>query len=414
MTQKKKPVLRFKGFTDDWEQRKLGELAEFNPKASLPDSFEYVDLESVVGTRIINHRTEKKDSAPSRAQRLAQPGDVFYQTVRPYQRNNCLFTGAEKSYVFSTGYAQLRSHGDSYFLLTMLQKDDFVNSVMDRCTGTSYPAINSNELAEINVIFPTIIQEQKELGQFFKNIDNLITLHQRKYEKLRNLKKFFLEKIFPQNGKRVPEVRFAGFTGDWEQRKLGDVLETITDYVAAGSFADIAKNVKYKNSPDYAQLIRTIDLKNGFTSSNMIFVDKKAFDYLYRVNINKECIILPNIGNCGEVYYVKPENLPYKHNVLGPNAIFVRSETIENGFLSILFQAKDFQTKLKLIISPTGQTKFNKTELKDIDLILPSAKDEQKKISFYFENLDNLITLHQRKLEKLQNLKKAALDKMFV
>ena len=225
MTQKKKPVLRFKGFTDDWEQRKLGELAEFNPKASLPDSFEYVDLESVVGTRIINHRTEKKDSAPSRAQRLAQPGDVFYQTVRPYQRNNCLFTGAEKSYVFSTGYAQLRSHGDSYFLLTMLQKDDFVNSVMDRCTGTSYPAINSNELAEINVIFPTIIQEQKELGQFFKNIDNLITLHQRKYEKLRNLKKFFLEKIFPQNGKRVPEVRFAGFTGDWEQRKLGEMLE---------------------------------------------------------------------------------------------------------------------------------------------------------------------------------------------
>ena len=203
----------------------MGELAEFNPKASLPDSFEYVDLESVVGTRIINHRTEKKDSAPSRAQRLAQPGDVFYQTVRPYQRNNCLFTGAEKSYVFSTGYAQLRSHGDSYFLLTMLQKDDFVNSVMDRCTGTSYPAINSNELAEINVIFPTIIQEQKELGQFFKNIDNLITLHQRKYEKLRNLKKFFLEKIFPQNGKRVPEVRFAGFTGDWEQRKLGEMLE---------------------------------------------------------------------------------------------------------------------------------------------------------------------------------------------
>ena len=193
---KRVPEVRFAGFRGDWEQRKLGKLAEFNPKASLPDSFEYVDLESVVGTRIINHRTEKKDSAPSRAQRLAQPGDVFYQTVRPYQRNNCLFTGAEKSYVFSTGYAQLRSHGDSYFLLTMLQKDDFVNSVMDRCTGTSYPAINSNELAEINVIFPTIIQEQKELGQFFKNIDNLITLHQRKLEKLQNLKKAALDKMF--------------------------------------------------------------------------------------------------------------------------------------------------------------------------------------------------------------------------
>lgn len=192
----KVPEFRFKGFTGDWEQRKLRELAEFNPKSTLPDEFEYVDLESVVGTEIIAHRTEKKETAPSRAQRLAEQGDVFYQTVRPYQRNNCLFEGADEDYVFSTGYAQMRPHGDSYFLLTLLQKDEFVNVVLDRCTGTSYPAINSNVLAELTVRCPTNLDEQAKVGNYFKNIDNLITLHQRKCDALKELKKGFLQKMF--------------------------------------------------------------------------------------------------------------------------------------------------------------------------------------------------------------------------
>jgi len=104
----KKPAIRFAGFTDAWEQRKLGSLAIFNPKAELPNVFEYVDLESVVGTEMLSHRTESKRTAPSRAQRLAQTGDLFYQTVRPYQKNNFLFEKSDKYYVFSTGYAQMR------------------------------------------------------------------------------------------------------------------------------------------------------------------------------------------------------------------------------------------------------------------------------------------------------------------
>ena len=109
------PEIRFPGFTDAWEQRELGECAEFNPKSELPDEFEYVDLESVVGTSMIAHRTENKKSAPSRAQRLAKQGDVFYQTVRPYQKNNYLFDLPLNNYVFSTGYAQLRPYIYPYF-----------------------------------------------------------------------------------------------------------------------------------------------------------------------------------------------------------------------------------------------------------------------------------------------------------
>ena len=163
-----------------WEQRKLGEIAEFNPKAELPEVFEYVDLESVVGTEMISHREETKLTAPSRAQRLAQIGDLFYQTVRPYQRNNYLFENTDNTYVFSTGYAQMRPHIDGHFLLSFVQTDLLVKAVLDRCTGTSYPAINSNDLAEMVVRVPALKQEQEAIGRYFRNLDNLITLHQRK------------------------------------------------------------------------------------------------------------------------------------------------------------------------------------------------------------------------------------------
>jgi len=165
-----------------WEQRRLGEVAELNPKASLPGKFEYVDLESVIGTDLINHRTENRSTAPSRAQRLAQQGDVFYQTVRPYQKNNYLFEKSCNDYVFSTGYAQMRPNIDSRFLFCILQSDSFVKVVLDNCTGTSYPAINSTDLSNIEVAIPVDRAEQVKIGSIFKKLDNLITLHQRELE----------------------------------------------------------------------------------------------------------------------------------------------------------------------------------------------------------------------------------------
>jgi type I restriction enzyme S subunit len=219
------PKIRFPGFTDDWEQRQLFEVAEFNPKSELPDEFEYVDLESVVGTEMISHRTETKGSAPSRAQRLAQTGDVFFQTVRPYQKNNYLFSKPDKNYVFSTGYAQMRPKIDTAFLMCFLQTDNFVKIVLDNCTGTSYPAINSNDLSRLYISLPDSKEEQHKIGEMIINLDNLITLHQRKCDDLKQLKKSMLQKMFPAEGKDVPEVRFPGFTGDWEQRKFSEIAQ---------------------------------------------------------------------------------------------------------------------------------------------------------------------------------------------
>ena len=190
------PEIRFKGFTDAWEQRKLSEVVTINPKTELPDEFKYVDLESVVGTNLLGFQVIKKENAPSRAQRLASYGDVFYQTVRPYQRNNYLFENIDKDMVFSTGYAQLRSKLDSYFLLTLVQNDNFVKVVLDNCTGTSYPAINGSELGKITVQIPSSEVEANQIGKVFRGIDKSITLHQCKLDKLQDVKKGLLQKMF--------------------------------------------------------------------------------------------------------------------------------------------------------------------------------------------------------------------------
>lgn len=190
------PEIRFPGFTEPWEQRKLKDIAEFNPKSVLPDEFEYVDLESVVGTEMVSHRTECKTTAPSRAQRLAKTGDVFYQTVRPYQRNNYLYNKPDENYVFSTGYAQMRPNIDAEFLISYLQTDGFVNVVLDNCTGTSYPAINATDLSNLDILLPQEREEQKKIGEYFSNLDNLITLHQRKLDHLKELKKGLLQQMF--------------------------------------------------------------------------------------------------------------------------------------------------------------------------------------------------------------------------
>ena len=376
------PAIRFKGFTDTWEQRKLGELALFNPKDELPQTFEYVDLESVVGTEMLSHRTEAKSSAPSRAQRLAHTGDLFYQTVRPYQRNNYLFEKPDNNYVFSTGYAQMRPYVDGYFLLSLVQSDRFVKVVLDNCTGTSYPAINANDLAEIEVTAPLDENEAQKIGTIFRSIDNLITLHQRKYEKLHNIKKSMLERMFPKNGSNVPEIRFKGFTEAWEQRKLGDIA---SDMVAGG---DIDKDLILAEG-QYPVIA------NALTGDGIVgYYDKE-----YRVNAPAV-----TVTGRGDVGHAKVRLVNFTPVV---RLLSVKSEH------DVFFLENAINT-LKIVIESTGVPQLTVPQLAKYEVAFPRQLDEEEHIGAFFKQLDNLITLHQRELEKLQNIKKSMLEKMFV
>jgi len=169
---------------------------------------------------------------------------------------------------------------------------------------------------------------------------------------------------------------------------IGELCGVITDFTAAGSFADIARNVVYINQPSYAQLVRTMDIKSNFTKGEPVYVDEKAFNYLWRVNFDQDCIILPNIGvNCGEVYFVKKNSLPYKFNVLGPNAIMLKDIKCNIKYFYYLLLVDDFQKELNRIISPGGQTKFNKTELKKIKVKIPPI-EVQERIVKVLDNFD--------------------------
>ena len=163
-----------------------------------------------------------------------------------------------------------------------------------------------------------------------------------------------------------------------EWKELGEVCDTVTDFTAAGSFASNAKNVKYIQEASFAQLVRTTDLKSGFKGNNFVYVDEHAFNYLYRVNLDQESLVMPNVGNCGEIYYIEPENLPYENNVLGPNALLVRSSKENNRYLFHLFQSGQFQNELAKITSNTGQTKYNKTNLKKIRIPIPPQEIQEK------------------------------------
>lgn len=388
-----KPKIRFSGYMDDWEQRKLGEIAELNPKSELPEEFEYVDLESVVGTEMVSHRTETKVSAPSRAQRLAKVGDVFYQTVRPYQKNNYLFTKLDNNYVFSTGYAQIRPKIDAEFLFGFLQTEGFVKVVLDNCTGTSYPAINSTDLSNLLIKLPIAKAEQTKIGQYMMRIDNLITLHQRKCEETKKIKKYMLQKMFPQNGSKVPEIRFGGFTDDWEQRKLGDIFLEYTE----------------KNHSELPVL--TIVQGGGTVlreeSDRNLQYDKSSLSG-YKM-VQKDDFIVHLRSFEGGLEKSSHEGLisPAYHTFHGDN--------VDSRFYYPYFRSHEF-IKHKLVPHVYGIRDGRSIDIDGMKTIeIPyTSYEEQKKIGDYIESLDRLITLHQRKCEEFQIMKKYMLQNMFV
>lgn len=180
--------VRLHGFDGEWEEMPISRFALINPDSVVPEEFFYVDLESVEGIKLTALRKENKITAPSRAQRLASWGDVFFQTVRPYQKNNYLFKKNEGQYVFSTGYAQLRTENDCEFLFFLIRTNTFVDKVLDNCTGTSYPAINPVSLGKINVVVPTDIKEQRAIASILMAMDEELDNLEREKEKILQMK----------------------------------------------------------------------------------------------------------------------------------------------------------------------------------------------------------------------------------
>ena len=398
----KKGRYRYNGFCKNWKLVKLGNIVEINPKSFLPRTFKYVDLESVVGTELISYREEFRESAPSRAQRVAQKGDVFYQTVRPYQKNNYLFDLNGNDYVFSTGYAQLRPKVDSAFLLARLQEEGFVNKVIERCSGTSFPAINSKDLSRISITIPEDFDEQSAIGSLFRTLDDLIASYKDNLANYRSLKETMFSKMFPKSGQTVPEIRLDGFEDEWKKAKLKDVahrvqgndgrmdLPTLTISASGGWMNQIDRfsaNIAGKEQKNYTLL------KKGELSYNHGNSKLAKYGVVFELKEYEEALV-------PKVYHS-----------------FRVNQLADAKFIEIMFSTKIPDRELGKLVSSgarmDGLLNISFDDFMNIAIIIPTFA-EQQAIGAYFSNLDNLINSYQEKISQLETLKKKLLQDMFI
>lgn len=318
--------------------------------------------------------------------------------MRPYQKNNYLFDLPYDNYVFSTGYAQMRPIGNSYFLLTLIQEEKFVNRVLERSTGTSYPAINSNDLAKLPVKVPADIQEQQKVGTFFKQLDNTIVLHQRELDLLEKTKQSYLQKMFPKTGEDKPEIRFARFTDAWEQRKLGDESDVRDGTHDSPKYYD-------KGYP----LVTSKNLKDfGLDLSNVSFISDEDFEVINkRSKVDIGDILFGMIGTIGNPVLVDRAGFAIK-NV----ALIKEQKKILNSFLIQILKSPVFDKYIKNENAGGTQKFLSLSKVRDFNFLCPNI-DEQNCISAFFKKLDDTITLHQRELDSLKEMKKSLLQKMF-
>ena len=378
--QRKVPLLRFKGFTNDWEQRKLKELAIFNPKDNLPEEFEYVDLESVIGTEMLSHKKTALSDAPSRAQRLAKKGDIFYQTVRPYQKNDYLFDKDAENYVFSTGYAQIRPKINGNFLFQLLRTERFVKKVLNECTGTSYPAINSKDLSNIKVSYTNYKEEQRSIGSLLDNLDNLVALQQRKLDRLLLLKKAYLTNLLPDKTQN-PKVRCKEFNDKWKKLKLGNISS-----ISAGGDVNKQKLLKKGRYPVIA---------NALTNKGVI----GYYESKYR--IQAPAVTVTGRGDIGHAYARKTNFTPV-----------VRLLSIKSKH-NVDFLAEAINQK-KVPFESTGVPQLTVPKLSNYKILFPSSITEENKIGNFIIKFDEIINLQNKKISSLEQVKNFLLQNMFI
>ncbi|MFV8468437.1 restriction endonuclease subunit S [Mycoplasma sp. VS292A] len=390
------PAIRFKGFEEEWKEKKINQI--LIPIVSNLTML-YIQEKGLYpvydANNIVGYSSYALSSAPYLT--IIKDGAGVGRTRKLPANSSFLGT--------MTGLIPKNSDIDfTYNLMSSLKLEK-------NFSGSTIPHIYFSDYGKYLVYVPSIIEQQK-IGLFLSNLDILIDSQEIKLESLQTIKQSLLDKMFTSCEQKIPEIRFKGFDKKWSEKCIDELFSSITDFTAAGSFADMRNNVTYYNKPNYAQLIRITDLKNEFKNANSVYVDKHAYDFLWRVQLNKECIVISNIGNCGEAFYIDPNKLLWEFNALAPNAIMLYTSSNSHKFLLNAIKTFNFQNILKNIISPNGQTKFNKTEFKELNLIVPTF-DEQQKIGQFFSNWDSLIHSQEQKLEKLNNIKQALLEKMF-
>lgn len=414
------PSVRFKGFTETWEQRKLGDISEIKtgPFGSTLHADDYVSD----GTPIITTEHFKTGALPRSKNGLPQVSDSDYKRLTAYTLDdgdivfsrvgsvdiNALITPFQSNWLFSGRVLRVRPQTDisSKFLHTRLETESIKTDIRTRAVGQTMPSINTEILKITPLVLPSSAAEQEQIGSYFAALDNLIALHQRKLEKLHNIKKSMLEKMFPQNGSNVPEIRFKGFTDAWEQRKLGELVDRVVR----------------KNTNNESTLPLTISAQYGLVDQITYFNNRVASRDVsnYYLVLNGEFAYNKSTSDGYPFGAVKRLDL-YEKGVLSTLYIVFapKDEQKSNSdFLTVFFDTdrwhKGVAERAAEGARNHGLLNISAEDFFDIDISLPSDVTEQSKIGAYFKHIDRLITLHQRKLEKLQNIKKSMLEKMFV
>ena len=362
--QAKVPAIRFAGFTDPWEQRKLGEVAPLQRGFDLPvNQMTPGPYPVVMSNGIGGWHSKYMVKGPGVVTgRSGTIGSLHYIEQNFWPHNTSLwvtsFNGNEPRFI--------------YWLYASIGLERFGS-------GSGVPTLNRNDVHDLRVGFPCDVAEQRRIGTFFSRLDTLITLHQRKYDKLVVFKKSMLEKMFPKDGESVPEIRFAGFTDPWEQRKLGEVAPLQRGF-------DLPVN---QMTPGPYPVV----MSNGIGGWHSKYMVKGPG------------VVTGRSGTIGSLHYIEQNFWP--HNT----SLWVTSfNGNEPRFIYWLYAS----IGLERFGSGSGVPTLNRNDVHDLRVGFPCDVAEQRRIGTFFSRLDTLITLHQRKLELLQNIKKSLLDKMFV
>ena len=412
MAKKNKPAIRFKEFTDAWEQRKLSEIAgkvtEKNTGLQYVETLTNSAEFGIISQRdFFDHDISKLGSLDGYY--IVRNEDFVYNPristsapVGPINRNKLGRTG-----VMSPLYTVFRPHDiDTTYLEHFFKCGywySFMNFNGDSGARSDRFSIKDDVFFQMPIPVPHI-EEQRKIGLFLTQLDHLITLHQRKYDKLQVLKKAMLEKMFPKNGSSVPEIRFKGFTDAWEQRKLFEMCGTFEYGLNAA-----AKEFDGKNK--YIRITDIDDASREFLLSDLSSPDI-CLDGMSKYLLSSGDIVFARTGASVGKTYIYREN----DGIVYFAGFLIRAKVNQDNDAEFVFQSTlspSYEKYIRITSQRSGQPGVNAQEYGEYDLFAPS-KEEQQRIGHFLRGIDSLITLHQRELEKLQNIKKSMLEKMFV